>query len=144
MIEYEKPVADAIAAKALTVDGIRSASSLGTEGLSAHPGVLVLVPESRVTERTGSSEAWEFVYPGFIVVEPNPDPERALAKLAGLAGKMRAAWLTGIKLGLAYVQDSYVRSFVPELLNEGAEDDEWPAMRFEIVVTVREMITRTA
>jgi hypothetical protein len=139
--EWEKPVADAIAAKLTAIDGIRQAISLGSDSLTMLPGALVLTPRLKLVARTGSHEEWRATYPCLVVVKVK-STDRILPTLTTLAGKIRIAWRTGIKLGLAYVQDSFVDDFDPELLELGGEDH--PAYAFDIVATIRENITRTA
>jgi len=138
--EWEKPIAEAIAAKLLALDGIRQTVPLGSDNLTMLPGALVMTPRLELLERTGSHEAWRATYPCLVVVKVTKT-DRALEALASFAGKIRIAWRAGIKLGLVYVQDSWVAGFDPELVQLAGADH--PAYAFDIVTLVRETLTAT-
>jgi hypothetical protein len=139
--EWEKPVADAIATKLLEIDGIRQAVSLGSDNLTMLPGALVMTPRLELTERTGSYETWRATYPSLVVVKVST-ADRALVALTTFAGKIRLAWHSEVRLGLPYVQDSWVTGFDPELIELGNEAH--PAYAFDVVALIRETLTRTA
>lgn len=142
--EWEKPVADAIAAKFATVEGIRATASLGADELEGLPGVIVLAPELTLLEQTGSHETWRAVYPCYVIEQPIPDAERAMARVVLLVGKARVAWWSGIKLGLTYVTHSRIVGGSPELFSLGTEDGDLPAYNLEVEATIRETGMRTA
>jgi len=141
--EWEKPVAEAIAEKFLSVDGVKQAVALGADNLTRLPGVLVLAPEFELLERTGAHWLWQAIYPAYLIAPVLRTPRLTNNLLVGIVGRSRMAFgLSALNLGLSYVQDSILSAGNPELFVL-AGDDELPAYRFTIVTKVREAISPT-
>lgn len=140
--EWEAPVAEAIAAKLLQVEGIKSAKPLGDDNLAKLPGALVLLPDLTKTKEAGNWEEWQADYPVIVVHDIRQSVDATLRSLTTVAGRIRIAWWTGITLGLPYVLRSSVTSITPELFELGG--DELPAHRLNVRVVVTEQDSRTA
>lgn len=141
-IEWEQPVAAAIAAKILAVSGMKAAATFADENLPKLPGALVLMPDIEQLERSGVHHLWRAIFPVELIPETLKSQAETDASLVSLVGRIRIAWLTGHKLGLAYVSDSQISSAEPDLFKVGGE--EQLAYRLTIAVDVRESLTRTA
>lgn len=139
--DLESP-ANAIAAKFAGIAGMRGASPRHLDQLPGLPWVTVLNPTMELIERAIGSEMWEYAWPCLLIVEADADQGRAQAELRSYVPLVFSAWEVGVKLGLDFVQDSWVRAATPDFLAVG--DGNLPIYRFEIVTHMRINVTRTS
>ena len=146
-----KEIGDALVAQWKTVSGVRTATRKALDSVpnSAHVvvrGDVKVEPDmgplaGRGPGYEGVLQRWTCV----LYVAPYSHTGTAVDTTLGLIGNAYLAFRTGLRLGIANVQDSYINTAqVTETLDVPKSSATYVGAVFEVVVRVRENVTRTS
>ena len=134
-------IATAIATKAGGVAGVRHATHLVPDAVPFTPYVVVLPPNAQ-SQRPMSQEVIESDFPMHLYLARPGDTGRTLAQVYPYIASFYTAWRTGITLGTASVQESWIVSH--ELDDMPDYENRYLGIRFVVRVRTRENVSRTS
>lgn len=151
MPDYQS-IGDALVTQWLTVSGVRSATRRALDSVPNGSHVVVrgdVRVEPDMGPLAGRGPGYEAMLQRWtcvLYVAPYSSTGPAVDTTLGLVGNAYAAWRTGLRLGLAgTVQDSYINAAqVTETLDVPKSTSRYVGCIFEVVVRVRENVTRSA